>query len=53
MDEQTKNGCRCQNAVCGCGDVRADSCSCGESCNCRPVCGCDRGCNCPAEKSAG
>jgi hypothetical protein len=52
MDEQTKNGCQCENAGCGCDEVRADSCACGDDCNCSQVCGCDRGCSCPASQSA-
>jgi len=50
METNKQSKCGCENAVCGCGSVAVQRCTCGEKCACQRACRCGGGCKCKAAK---
>jgi hypothetical protein len=50
MTNETQKECRCEKTLCGCNQVTAGRCTCGDRCACKSICRCGAGCACKAAK---
>ena len=50
MNNEMKNDCQCNQAVCGCEAAPSVRCDCGETCDCNHECRCEKSCACSVKQ---